>query len=116
MNGHPVLDVMRGEIFRVFQNLAGEDEAQVLNGSIVEFSRYCLFELKKKCVSAMMKIKKTICSTNLFHVSIIFNFHRLFLLGGLHLHCDHLVLILQLFITLKHDRSIRMKVPLWPVF
>ena len=63
-----------------------------------------------------MKIKKTIWSTNLFHVSIILNFHRLLLLGGLHLHCDHLVLILQLFISLKHDRSIRMKVPLWPVF
>ena len=48
MNGHPVLDVMRGEIFRVFQNLASEDEAQVLDGSIVEFSRYCLFKLKTK--------------------------------------------------------------------
>ena len=60
MNGHPVLDVMRGEIFRVFQNLASEDEAQVLDGSIVEFSGYCLFELKRKCVSAMIKIKKTI--------------------------------------------------------
>ena len=46
MDGHAVLDVVGGEGLRVLHDLAGKDEAEVLQGGVAKLARDGLLELK----------------------------------------------------------------------
>ena len=48
VNGHSIFDVVRGQGLVVLHDLAGKDQAELLQGSVAELGRDPLLELKQR--------------------------------------------------------------------